>query len=65
MATGVKFTLRFKREKQTTNTWRYQEVGPKDEVIDKDELVVGPLYLKKSALGTDVPEHLKVVIEVA
>ena len=37
-------TLDFKKEKETKNTIRYQEVK------DKENFVIGPLYIQKSFL---------------
>jgi hypothetical protein len=53
-----KLELEFVREKETPGTWRYQE----SEVPGRDA-AVGSLYLKKSAIGTDPPERLRVTIE--
>ena len=49
--------LTFKQEKETKNTVRYQEQG--------EEVVIGPLYVQKSALGENPPAELSVSIEIA
>lgn len=52
-----KIELRFSREKETRNTWRYKE--------DESELEasVGSLYVRKECLGEPAPHRLKVTIE--
>ena len=47
--------LTFKREKETKNTVRYQEQGT--------DIVIGPLYMQKSALGKNPPEELTMSME--
>ena len=49
--------LTFKQEKETKNTVRYQEQNDGD-------VVIGPLYVQKSALGDNPPEELSITIEV-
>jgi hypothetical protein len=49
--------LTFKQEKETKNTVRYQEQGDGD-------IVIGPLYVQKSALGDNPPEELSITINV-
>ena len=49
--------LKFSREKETKNTWRYKE----DE--SEFEASVGVLYVQKGALGEPVPQRLRVTIE--
>ena len=53
-----RIVLEFRREKETKATFRYQEVetgggGP----------TVGSIYIKKTALGTEPPEQVRVTIE--
>jgi hypothetical protein len=50
--------LTFKQEKETKNTVRYQEQSDGD-------VVIGPLYVQKSALGENPPAELSVWIEFA
>lgn len=52
-----KLELRFSREKETKNTWRYKE----DE--GEFEASVGSLYVRKECLGDPAPQRLKVIIE--
>lgn len=52
-----KLELKFSREKETKNTWRYKE----DE--SEFEASVGILYIRKEVLGDPPPQRLKVVIE--
>ena len=52
-----KLELKFTREKETRNTWRYRE----DE--SEFEASVGSLYVRKECLGELAPQRLKVVIE--
>tara|TARA_B100000686_G_C16226584_1_gene682797 strand:+ start:390 stop:572 length:183 start_codon:yes stop_codon:yes gene_type:complete len=51
-------TLDFKKEKETKNTIRYQEVK------DEGELVIGPLYIQKSFLPEKIPENIKITIHI-
>jgi len=51
-------TLDFKKEKETKNTIRYQEVK------DKDKFIIGPLYIQKSFLPEKVPENIKITIHI-
>ena len=52
--------LTFKQEKTTKNTIRYQEQSEGD-------VVIGPLYVQKSALGSNPPSelHLQIDLELA
>ena len=47
--------LKFKQEKETKNTVRYQEQSDGD-------VVIGPLYVQKSAFGEIPPTELTVYI---
>jgi hypothetical protein len=49
--------LTFKQEKETKNTVRYQEQSDGD-------VVIGPLYVQKSALGENPPEELTLWLEI-
>ena len=49
--------LEFKFEKDTKNTYRYQEVAPEGE--EK----IGTLYVKKSALANKAPAKLTVTVK--
>lgn len=46
-------------EKETPGTFRYQEA------FEGEVKAIGTLYVKKWALGTPVPERLKVTVEEA
>ena len=50
--------LTFKQEKETKNTVRYQEQSDGD-------VVIGPLYVQKSALGENPPAELTLWLEIA
>ena len=50
-------TVTFTKEKETKNTIRYQETGPKEGII------IGPLYIQKSFLGGPVPEDVTVTVK--
>jgi hypothetical protein len=50
--------LTFKQEKETKNTVRYQEQSDGD-------VVIGPLYVQKSALGENPPEELTLWLEIS
>jgi hypothetical protein len=50
--------LKFKLEKATRNTCRYQE-----ELSSEHPLVIGTLYIQKWFLGDPAPEEIKVKIE--
>ena len=52
--------LIFELNKETKNTVRFSEV-----VADGSEPVIGELYVRKSALGSDRPKTLNVTIGVA
>ena len=49
--------LTFKQEKDTKNTVRYQEQSEGD-------IVIGPLYVQKSALGETPPAELSIWIDL-
>ncbi len=51
--------LTFKKEKETKNTIRYQEV-----VEDGKSAIVTTMYIQKSATGGSPPETLSVTIGV-
>ena len=46
--------LIFKFEKETKNTVRYQEQG--------ESVVIGPLYIQKSALGESHPQEITITV---
>ena len=48
--------LIFKFEKETKNTVRYQE--------QSESVVIGPLYIQKSALGESHPQEITVTVGV-
>ena len=50
--------LTFTQEKETKNTVRYQEQSDGD-------VVIGPLYVQKSALGENPPAELSIWIDRA
>ena len=50
--------LEFIKEKETKNTIRYQEVG------EKGDIVIGPLYIQKSFLPDKIPEKIKITIHI-
>ena len=52
--------LTFELNKETKNTVRFSEV-----MADGSEPVIGELYVRKSALGSDRPKTLSVIIGVA
>ena len=52
--------LTFELNKETKNTVRFSEV-----VADEETPVVGELYVKKSALGSDRPKVLIVTLGAA
>ena len=49
--------LTFKQEKDTKNTVRYQEQSEGD-------VVIGPLYVQKSALGDNPPAEFSIWIDL-
>ena len=56
--------LRFKIERETKNTVRYQEeLG--DVAHSKNDVAVGTLYVQKDVFDGDPPEFLQVTIEEA
>ena len=52
-----KFELVFKLEKETPGTFRFKEQAPKDKIV------VGALYVKKTALAGTPPQGLVVTIK--
>ncbi len=52
--------LIFKFEKETKNTVRYQEQAAPDSSV-----VIGPLYIQKSALDQTPPQEISVTVGVA
>lgn len=55
-----RLVLEFRKEKETTGTFRYQEL--EDAV---GSTTVGSIYVKKTTLGEPPPERLLVTIEDA
>jgi hypothetical protein len=53
----MKLELTFNLEKETKNTYRYQEDG------DKDDHAVGTLYIKKNIFEGSPDKSLSVTIE--
>ena len=51
-------TIEFIKEKETKNTIRYQEVR------EKGDIVIGPLYIQKSFLPDKIPENIKITIHI-
>ncbi len=62
MTKNQKLTLNFAWEKETPGTMRYKEVDDKGFAISAQNIKVGTLYIKKSALGSDAPMRLEVQI---
>ena len=52
--------LEFIKEKETKNTIRYQEV----KEGEKEDIVIGPLYIQKSFLPDKIPEKIKITIHI-
>ena len=48
--------LNFKKEKETKNTIRYQEIKV------NDKFNIGPIYFQKSYLGSNPPQEIKIII---
>jgi hypothetical protein len=58
------FEVHFEFERETKGAVRYKEVDEDGDAVDKDDKVIGTLYLRKSAFdGAKSPKKLKVVIE--
>lgn len=55
MAVGA-LTTKFKYERSTKSTHRYNEVA--------DEPIIGALYIKKTAFGEVAPESLTVTVKI-
>ena len=51
--------LTFGKEKETKNTVRYQELPS-----DGADIVIGPLYVQKSALSAGIPEKISITIGI-
>jgi len=58
------FVIQFKLEKETSGTYRYQEVDAAGDKIEQAWAKVGSLYVRKSAFeyGTKPPATLTVTI---
>ena len=54
----IEKTLTFTREKDTKNTIRYQEVN------DGPDVVIGPLYIQKHFLPTNIPTNIQITITI-
>ena len=54
----IEKTLTFIREKDTKNTIRYQEVN------DGQDVVIGPLYIQKNFLPTNIPTNIQITITI-
>ena len=52
--------LEFIKEKETKNTIRYQEI----KEGEKEDIVIGPLYIQKSFLPDKIPEKIKITIHI-
>ena len=53
-------TLTFKRTKETKNTVMFTELGEDGSEAERDEFVVGQLYVQKGYLGARNPEFVYV-----
>jgi len=54
----MKFIAKFKMEKETKGTYRYQE-----ETENGQPPKIGTLYIRKWALGSPIPQNLTVTVE--
>jgi len=52
-------TIEFEYEKETKNTFRFQEV-----VAEEGEKIIGSLYIQKSFFGGKQPEKVTVILKV-
>jgi hypothetical protein len=57
-----KLELKFSREKETKHTIRYREELGEVGYSSRD-IAVGTIYVQKQALGSPVPQRLRVTIE--
>jgi hypothetical protein len=53
----------FKLERDTKNTFRFQELNEAGDVADASEWLVGTLYLQKSLFNGSTPDKVKVTLE--
>ena len=58
MGDSIERTVTFNKDKETKNTIRYQETGPKDKII------IGPLYIQKAFLGDTPPANVTVTVKL-
>lgn len=66
MTKGDKKVVKFHVEKTTPGAVRFKEVDDKGErVTIADGASIGTLYIRKSALGTNVPEDITVTVEAS
>ena len=50
--------VEFIKEKETKNTIRFKEA------TDKDIIVIGTIYIQKSFFLDEIPENIKITIEI-
>ncbi len=62
MTKGQIITVHYAMEKTTPGTIRYQEVDSKGNPVKADAAKAPTLYIKKTALGADIPQKLQVQI---
>jgi hypothetical protein len=57
------FPLHFALEKETPGAVRYMEVDEKGVEVDREFIVIGTIYIRKTALKGRIPATLKITIE--
>lgn len=63
---GTTVTCSFLFERETKGAVRYQEINAQGEPIStNDGAKIGTLYLRKSALGSDIPQKVSVSVTPA
>lgn len=64
MTTGMDITLHFELERETKNTYRFAELNDSGEPAERDEQLIGQLYVQKAFFKNGKPEKIAVTITV-
>ena len=67
MTNGTKTVINYVLEKTTPGAVRYMEVDPDGKQLrgDIDGAKAPTMYFRKTALGDEIPQRLKVTVEAA
>jgi len=56
-------TAKFMLERETKGALRYQEIDGAGEPLKYDEIKMGNIYIRKSALNGEKPQFLEVTVK--